>query len=574
MVKKLLSYVKEYKLPSILAPFFIACEVVMEVLIPYMMTKIVSAAENNAFYELLSFGGYMILMSLCSLAFGIASGTCAARAGMGFSKNLRKGMFESIENFSFSNIDKFSTSSLITRQTTDVNNVQMAYMMSLRMMIRSPLMMIGGMVMAFSIAPDIAWIFILAIPIIGIALLIISFCAFPKFRAMFKGYDKMNAGVQENLIGIRVVKAFVRGDYETNKFKKVSGNLMNLQMKAETIIIFTSPILQLGIYITTLVILGVSGNKVAANEMEITSIMALMTYIMQILMSLMMLSMVVMYMVIAKESGDRIVEVLNEKPSITDENSDPSIAPEDGSIEFRGVNFAYAGTVGAPYALENVNLSIKSGETIGIIGGTGSSKTTLVQLIPRLYDATEGEVLVGGHNVKDYKIHTLRDSVAMVLQKNVLFSGTIKENLLWGDENATDEEIVDACKSAQAHDFIESFPDGYETDLGQGGVNVSGGQKQRLCIARALIKKPKIMILDDSTSAVDTATDAKIRKAFKEKLSDMTVIIIAQRIASIEDADKIIVLDDGKIDAIGTHDQLMATNEIYREVAESQKKGE
>ncbi len=574
MVKKLLSYVKEYKLPSILAPFFIACEVVMEVLIPYMMTKIVSAAENNAFYELLSFGGYMILMSLCSLAFGIASGTCAARAGMGFSKNLRKGMFESIENFSFSNIDKFSTSSLITRQTTDVNNVQMAYMMSLRMMIRSPLMMIGGMVMAFSIAPDIAWIFILAIPIIGIALLIISFCAFPKFRAMFKGYDKMNAGVQENLIGIRVVKAFVRGDYETNKFKKVSGNLMNLQMKAETIIIFTSPILQLGIYITTLVILGVSGNKVAANEMEITSIMALMTYIMQILMSLMMLSMVVMYMVIAKESGDRIVEVLNEKPSITDENSDPSIAPEDGSIEFRDVNFAYAGTVGAPYALENVNLSIKSGETIGIIGGTGSSKTTLVQLIPRLYDATEGEVLVGGHNVKDYKIHTLRDSVAMVLQKNVLFSGTIKENLLWGDENATDEEIVDACKSAQAHDFIESFPDGYETDLGQGGVNVSGGQKQRLCIARALIKKPKIMILDDSTSAVDTATDAKIRKAFKEKLSDMTVIIIAQRIASIEDADKIIVLDDGKIDAIGTHDQLMATNEIYREVAESQKKGE
>lgn len=574
MIKKLLSYVKEYKLPSLLAPFFIACEVVMEVLIPYMMTKIVAAAENNAFYELLSFGGYMILMSLCSLAFGIASGTCAARAGMGFSKNLRKGMFESIENFSFSNIDKFSTSSLITRQTTDVNNVQMAYMMSLRMMIRSPLMMIGGMVMAFSIAPDIAWIFLLAIPIIGVALIAISVCAFPKFRAMFKGYDKMNAGVQENLIGIRVVKAFVRGDYETNKFKKVSGNLMNLQMKAETIIIFTSPILQLGIYIVTLIILGVSGNKVAANEMEITSIMALMTYIMQILMSLMMLSMVVMYMVIAKESGERIVEVLDEKPSITDDNADPALVPEDGSIEFRDVNFAYAGNVEAPYALENVNLTIKSGETIGIIGGTGSSKTTLVQLIPRLYDATEGEVLVGGHNVKDYKIHTLRDSVAMVLQKNVLFSGTIKENLLWGDENASDEEIIDACKSAQAHDFIESFPDGYETDLGQGGVNVSGGQKQRLCIARALIKKPKIMILDDSTSAVDTATDAKIRKAFKEKLSDMTVIIIAQRIASIEDADKIIVLDDGQINAIGTHDQLMATNEIYREVAESQKKGE
>ncbi len=574
MIKKLLSYVKEYKLPSILAPFFIACEVVMEVLIPYMMTKIVAAAENNAFYELLSFGGYMILMSLCSLAFGIASGTCAARAGMGFSKNLRKAMFESIENFSFSNIDKFSTSSLITRQTTDVNNVQMAYMMALRMMVRSPLMMIGGMIMAFSIAPDISWIFLLAIPIIGIALTVISVCAFPKFRAMFKGYDKMNAGVQENLIGIRVVKAFVRGDYETNKFKKVSGNLMNLQMKAETIIIFTSPILQMGIYLVTLIILGVSGNKVAGGEMEITSIMALMTYIMQILMSLMMLSMVVMYAVIAKESGERIVEVLDEKPSITDENADASLSPEDGSIEFRDVNFAYAGNVEAPFALENVNLSIKSGETVGIIGGTGSSKTTLVQLIPRLYDATEGEVLVGGHNVKDYKIHTLRDSVAMVLQKNVLFSGTIKQNLLWGDENASDEEIIDACKSAQAHDFIESFPDGYETDLGQGGVNVSGGQKQRLCIARALIKKPKIMILDDSTSAVDTATDAKIRKAFKEKLSEMTVVIIAQRIASIEDADKIIVLDDGKIDAVGTHEELMATNAIYREVAESQKKGE
>ncbi len=574
MIKKLLSYVKEYKLPSIFAPFFVACEVVMEVLIPFMMTKIVSAAEGNAFNELLAYGGYMVLMALCSLAFGVLSGTCAARAGMGFSKNLRKGLFESIENFSFSNIDKFSTSSLITRQTTDVVNIQTAYMMSLRMMVRSPLMLIGGMIMAFSIAPEVSWIFLIAIPLIALGIGLLSFFAFPKFRAMFKAYDKMNAGIQENLISIRVVKAFVRGDYETAKFKKTSKNLMDLQMKAETAIIFVSPILTLGVYVTTLLILGISGTKVANKEMEITSIMALTTYVMQILMSLMMLSMVVMYMTIAKESAERIVEVLDEKPSITDENANPDLKVEDGSIQFENVNFSYAGKVDTPYALENINLSIKSGETVGIIGGTGSSKTTLVQLIPRLYDATTGDVLVGGHSVKDYKIHTLRDSVAMVLQKNVLFSGTIKENLLWGDEHATDEEIEDACKSAQAHDFIMSFPDGYNTDLGQGGVNVSGGQKQRLCIARALIKKPKIMILDDSTSAVDTATDAKIRQAFKEKLADMTVIIIAQRISSIEDADKIIVLDDGKINAIGTHEQLMATNEIYREVAESQKKGE
>ncbi len=573
MIKKLLSYVKEYKVPSILSPLFVGCEVVMEVLIPFMMTEIVSSAEANAFDRLLIFGGIMIGMSLLSLFFGSMAGYFSAVAGMGFSKNLRQAIFEAIQAFSFSNVDKFSTASLITRQTTDVNNVQMSYMMSIRMLVRSPFMMIGGIIMAFVVAPKLAPLFLIAVPVVFGGLLFLGLRAFPRFQLMFRKYDKMNKEIQENLIGIRVVKAFVRADHETKEFKAASEDLRDKQMKAERLLIFMGPILNLGVYICTLVILAVGGRQVTEGVVDATSLMALLTYVMQILMSLMMLSMVTMTLVISKESATRIIEVLDEKPTIDDALADPTLAVKDGSIEFSDVSFSYSGK-GGRNALESVSLKIESGQTIGIIGGTGSSKTTLVQLIPRLYDVTEGSLKIGGEDVKKYKISTLRDSVAMVLQKNVLFSGSIKENLKWGNENATDEEIIEAATAAQAHDFITAFPDGYEWDLGQGGVNVSGGQKQRLCIARALLKKPKIMILDDSTSAVDTATDAKIRAAFKEKLSDMTVIIIAQRIASVADADKIIVMDDGKIDGFGTHDELLATNKIYQEVYESQQKGE
>ncbi len=573
MIKKLLSYVKQYKLPSILSPIFVGCEVVMEVLIPFMMTEIVSSAEDNTFDRLLIFGGIMIAMSLASLFFGAMAGYFSAVAGMGFSKNLRQAIFEAIQSFSFSNIDKFSTASLITRQTTDVNNVQMSYMMSIRMMVRSPFMMTGGIIMAFVVAPKLAPLFLVAVPVVFGGLLFLGLKAFPRFQLMFRKYDKMNKELQENLIGIRVVKAFVRADHETKEFKAASEDLRDKQLKAERLLIFMGPILNAGVYISTLVILAVGGNQVTEGIIDATSLMALLTYVMQILMSLMMLSMVTMTLVISKESASRIIEVLDEKPTIDDNEADESLVVKDGSIEFLDVNFSYAGK-GGRKALENVNLKIESGQTIGIIGGTGSSKTTLVQLIPRLYDITEGSLKIGGEDIKKYKISTLRDAVAMVLQKNVLFSGSIKENLLWGNENATDEEIVEAAKAAQAHDFIMGFPDGYDWDLGQGGVNVSGGQKQRLCIARALLKKPRIMILDDSTSAVDTATDAKIRAAFKEKLFDMTVIIIAQRISSVADADKIIVMDDGRIDGFGTHEELLNTNKIYQEVYESQQKGE
>ncbi len=573
MIKKLLKHVKEYKTPSLLSPLFVGCEVVLEVFIPFMMTRIVESAESNAFNQLLIYGGIMIGMSMLSLFFGAMAGYCSAVAGMGFSKNLRQAIFEAIQAFSFSNVDKFSTASLIIRQTTDVNNVQMAYMMSIRMLVRSPFMMVGGIVMAFIVAPRLAPLFLIAVPIIFGGLMFLSLKAFPRFQVMFKKYDKMDKELQENLIGIRVVKAFVRADHETKEFKAASEDLRDKQMKAEKLLILMGPILNLGIYVCTLVILAVGGKQVTEKAVEATSLMALLTYVMQILMSLMMLSMVTMTLVISKESAERIVEVLDEQPTINDSAAEEGLVVEDGSVEFDGVSFSYSG-VGGVNALSDVNLKIESGQTIGIIGGTGSSKTTLVQLIPRLYDVTEGSLKIGGNDVKKYKISALRDSVAMVLQKNVLFSGSVKENLLWGNEHATDDEIVEAAKAAQAHDFIVGFPDGYEHDLGQGGVNVSGGQKQRLCIARALLKKPKIMILDDSTSAVDTATDAKIRQALREKLSDMTVIIIAQRISSVQDADKIIVLDDGKIDGYGTHEELLATNEIYQEVYESQQQGE
>ncbi len=573
MIKKLLKHVKEYKLPSLLSPFFVGCEVVLEVFIPFMMTEIVSSAESNAFDRLLAYGGIMVGMSMLSLFFGAMAGYCSAVAGMGFSKNLRQAIFETIQSFSFANVDKFSTASLIIRQTTDVNNVQMSYMMSIRMLVRSPFMMIGGIIMAFVVAPKLAPLFLIAVPIVFGGLLFLGLKAFPRFQVMFKKYDKMDKELQENLIGIRVVKAFVRAEHETKEFKAASEDLRDKQMKAEKFLIFMSPVLNLGVYVCTLVILAVGGKQVTEGVVEATSLMALLTYVMQILMSLMMLSMVTMMLVISKESAERIIEVLDEKPTISDENADESLQVKDGSIVFDNVSFSYSGEGGVK-ALTDVNLKIESGETIGIIGGTGSSKTTLVQLIPRLYDVTEGSLKIGGEDVKNYKINTLRESVAMVLQKNVLFSGSIRENLLWGNQNATEEEIINASKSAQAHDFIMNFPDGYEHDLGQGGVNVSGGQKQRLCIARALLKKPKIMILDDSTSAVDTATDAKIRQAFKETLSDMTVIIIAQRISSVADADKIIVLDDGKIDGCGTHEELLKTNKIYQEVYESQQQGE
>ncbi len=572
MIKKLLSYVKEFKKDSIVTPVYIALEVAMEIAIPLLMGWIIdNGVEKGNMKYVLTIGAVMVIVSLFSLTFGVLAGKYAARASSGFARNLRKGMYDKIQSFSFSSIDKFSTAGLVTRLTTDVTNVQNAYQMALRMFARPPLMMISALVMSFYLNARLALIFVGAIIFLGSALYFIMTSAHPHFKNVFRKYDDLNASVQENLTGIRAVKAYVREGHETNKFYKASKSIYDNFIKAEKIIIFNSPIMQFTMNASILLLSWLGAKLIVAGSMSTGELMSFFTYTTNILMSLMMLSMVLLMTIIAKSSADRIVEVLDEKSDLS--NCDkPVYQVRDGSINFSDVGFSYSKKEDN-LVLENINIEIKSGETVGIIGGTGSGKSTLVQLIPRLYDVTQGSIKVGGIDVREYDIETLRNEVSMVLQKNVLFSGTIKENLRWGNKEATDEEIIAACKQAHADEFIQNFPEKYDTYIEQGGTNVSGGQKQRLCIARALLKKPKILILDDSTSAVDTKTDALIRKAFKESIPDTTKLIIAQRISSVQEADKIIVLNDGKIDGIGTHEELLNSNAIYTEVYESQVKG-
>lgn len=571
-VRKLLTCVGKYKKYAILAPIVVICEGALDILIPFLMSKIIDVGiKNGDVAYVVKIGVLMIVMALASLVLGALSGRFAAVAGMGFGKNIRKKLFDKVQDFSFANTDKFSTASLVTRLTTDVTNTQNAFMMVIRTLARAPFMMICATVMAIKINAELAVIYLFAIPILGVALYLIATRAYPRFQAMLKKYDKLNAQVEESLIAIRVVKAFVRKDYENQKFEDAADGLRVMQKRAEKLIILNGPAMQIVMYTCMICICWFGGNMIIAGGMQTGELMSFISYLTQILMSLMMLSMIFVMLVMSQASVTRITEVLDETVDIPD-NEGGIDRLEDGSIEFKNVSFSYAKDPDNQ-TLSHINLSIQSGETVGIIGGTGTGKTSLVQLIPRLYDVLDGELLVGGHDVREYQLEALRSGVAMVLQKNVLFSGTIRENLKWGNENATDEEIIAACKAAEAHDFIMSFPDGYETELGQGGVNVSGGQKQRLCIARALLKKPQIVILDDSTSAVDTATDSRIRRALREELVGTTTIIIAQRVTSVSDADKIVVLDDEGINAVGTHEELLETNEIYREVFESQQKG-
>ncbi len=577
MIKKLLASVREYKLASFLAPSFVVGEVIVEVIVPILMANLIDfgITQTNMPY-IYRTGALIIVLCLLSLALGALAGKYAAKAAAGFAKNLRQDMYYAVQKYSFSNIDRFSTSSLVTRLTTDVSNVQNAYMMIVRTAFRSPAMIVFSMVMAFRINAKVALVFIAMIPILAIGFLLIFSKAHPTFRKVFKTYDKLNNIVGENLHGIRVVKSFVREEHEDQKFKDVSGQIYDLFIRAEKLVIMNMPLMQAVIYASMLLMSWISARFIVTSHndpaigMTTGQFTSMFTYLMQMMMNLMMLSMIFMMIVISRSSVERIVEVLSEVPDLKNQD-DPVMEVKDGSVKFEGVSFSYNGS--DKYCLSDVDLEIKSGETIGVIGGTGSSKSTIVQLIPRLYDATKGRVLVGGVDVRSYDIETLRNEVAMVLQKNVLFSGTIKENLRWGDANATDEDIKRVCRLAQADSFIEKFPDKYDTYIEQGGTNVSGGQKQRLCIARALLKKPKILILDDSTSAVDTKTDSLIRKAFAEEIPDTTKFIIAQRISSVQDADRIIVLDGGKVNAYGTHDELLKSNAIYREVYTSQMKG-
>ena len=588
-MKKLLSCLKGYIVPTILCPLFVIFEVIIEVSLPKVMAEIVDTAiPNGDFNFVLKLGGAMVLFAMVSLIFGGLAGWACSVAGAGFARNLRKRQFATIQNFSFANIDKFSTGSLVTRMTTDVSFVQMAFQQIIRGLVRSPIMFVVSLISAFGISPKMTMIFLIVAPILGVGLMCISLFAHPNFKKMFKRYDSMNTTIQENLYGIRVVKTFVREDYEIEKFKEQSKTLKEHASRAEKVLAFNGPLMQIAMYSSMLLIFLVGGMQVingssiaGVNEAGETlykyanlspaQLSTLFTYSIMLLNSLMMISMSFVMIVMSKESYSRIVEVLNEETDIYD-GPQTDLEVSDGSIIFKDVTFSYYKDENN-LALEPVSIEIKAGETIGIIGGTGSSKTTFVQLIPRFYDVTSGELLVGGVNVKEYSLEHLRNAVSMVLQKNVLFSGSIKDNLRWGDQNATDEEIVEACKNACAHDFIMGFPNKYETDLGQGGVNVSGGQKQRLCIARALLKKPKILILDDSTSAVDTKTDAIIRKSLRDNLTDVTKIIIAQRVSSVQDADKIIVLDEGKIVGFGPHEELLQTNDIYQDVYYSQMKG-
>lgn len=576
MLKTLLAEVKEYKRDSLLAPVFITLEVIMEIIIPVMMASIIdNGVEKGNIRHVCIMGLCMIAVAMLSLTFGAMSGKVAARASTGFAKNIRNAMFKNIQNYSFANIDKYSTAGLVTRLTTDVTNVQNSYQMIIRMCARAPFMLIFAMIMAFLINARLAFIFLGAIAFLGVVLFIIISNAHPIFLTVFRKYDDLNASVQENINAIRVVKAYVREDYEISKFKKACTNVYCMFVKAEKILICNTPAMQFAMYSCILLLSWFGAKMIVGGSLTTGQLMSLFSYVMNILMSLMMISMMFVMITMSKASGDRIAEVINEKSDLT--NKDASIkAVKDGSIEFDDVSFAYKKHeegVEDANVLSNINIKIQSGQTVGIIGGTGSAKSSLVQLIPRLYDVSAGKVLVGGVDVRGYDMDALRDEVAMVLQKNVLFSGTIKENLRWGDKQATEEQMIHACKLAQADDFIRQFPNGYDTFIEQGGSNVSGGQKQRLCIARALLKKPKILILDDSTSAVDTRTDTLIRKAFKEEIPNTTKIIIAQRITSVQDADQIIVLNEGEISDIGTHEELLVSSDIYRDVYESQTKG-
>lgn len=574
MIKTLMGSIREYKKSSILTPVLVSIEVIVECIIPFYIAKLINHIQDGTDMSLILKYGFMLIgLAFVSLFFGAMAGKTCATASCGFAKNLRHDLFYKVQEFSFTNIDKFSTSSLVTRLTTDISNVQMAYMMIIRIAVRSPMMFIFAMIMAFKMCPQLSTVYVIVVPFLAFALFLIIKKAMPLFNRIFKKYDNLNNSVQENIKGMRVVKSFVREDYEKNKFAKASEEVRNDFTRAEKLVALNGPVMQLAMYVAMILasyfgaklIIGSGGSAMGVGDLS-----SLFTYGMQILSSLMMLSMIFVMITISSASAQRICEVLKEESSIENPQN-PIMSVPDGSIDFNNVSFKYHKEA-EKSALTDINLHIKSGETIGIIGGTGSSKSSLIQLISRLYDVNEGEVKVGGNNVKDYDIETLRNAVSVVLQKNILFSGTIKDNLRWGNMNATDEELVRVCKLAQADEFISALPDGYDTHIEQGGTNVSGGQKQRLCIARALLKKPKIIIFDDSTSAVDTKTDALIRKALSTEIPDTTKLIIAQRISSVQDADRIVVMDDGRINAVGTHEELLQSNDIYKEVYYSQNK--
>ncbi len=572
MIKRLIGCVREYKLPSILTFVFIVCEAVIETFIPFITSDLINNIQaGTSMPYILRVGALLVGLAVLSLACGGIAGFTSAKASAGFAKNVRKDLFDAVQTYSFENIDKFSSSSLVTRMTTDVSNVQMSYMMLIRIAVRAPLMLIFSVIMAFYMGGMLAGAFVVVIPFLVAGLLLVAKFAMPAFRSVFKKYDRLNESIEENVRAMRVVKGFAREPFENRKFAAASQTIRDDFTKAERIVALNSPLMQICVYFNMIFVLFVGSRLIITSGgtvINVGQISAMLTYGMQILMQLMMLSMIYVMLTMSGESMKRIVEVLGEKPSLTSPKN-PVTTVADGSVDFDNVSFKYSSKA-EKYALSGVDLHIRSGMTVGILGGTGSSKSTLVQLIARLYDATEGDVKVGGVNVKDYDLSALRNAVAMVLQKNVLFSGTIKENLRWGNENASDDELIEACKLAQAHDFVMSFPDGYDTHIEQGGTNVSGGQKQRLCIARALLKKPKILILDDSTSAVDTKTDALIRSGFRRYIPETTKIIIAQRVSSVMDADLILVLDNGAILASGTHEELLETCSVYREIHDQQ----